>query len=487
MAVKKITRRWLFNSFGVIVVIIVVLEVAFAAVISNYYYGSVRQSLISRAGMASSAIRQYYNDLTIADVPTQVRRYVAGYAQSDNKVELMTINANGDIELTSSGFAPEEWEPLEDYHAALTSPEREGEYVGALNDRRVMAYTLLLPNEMQQNSLSAVRLVVALDKVDRQIAVLIVGMVLLGVLVLGMVLFSSSYFISSIVNPVGEVGRIARKIAQGDFEARLVKRNNDEIGELCDIINYMAGELATSEKLKNDFISSVSHELRTPLTAIQGWGETLLADDGEDKEILRKGMQVMISETIRLSGMVEELLDFSRMQSGRLRLVKGKMDAIAELGEAVLMYTERARREGIALNYSEPDNSAPVYGDKNKLRQVFVNIIDNAIKYSNSGGTVTVTAAVEGAKLTITVTDTGIGIPEEDLPMVKQKFYKADSTRRGSGIGLAVADEIVTRHGGALDVSSRYHIGTTVTITLPIYKGQDEALQVSEAEEPPSA
>ena len=107
--------------------------------------------------------------------------------------------------------------------------------------------------------------------------------------------------------------KLARRIAQGDFKARLEKKNDDEIGELCDIINYMAEELATSEALKNDFISSVSHELRTPLTAIKGWGETLAYGDDIDRDTLQKGMHVILSETDRLSSMVEELLDFSRM------------------------------------------------------------------------------------------------------------------------------------------------------------------------------
>jgi signal transduction histidine kinase len=156
------------------------------------------------------------------------------------------------------------------------------------------------------------------------------------------------------------------------------------------------------------------------------------------------------------------------------------MDAMAELSEAVLMYTERASREGLTLAYEETELIAPVYGDKNKLRQVFINIIDNAIKYSDSGGTVTVTADVADGALTVAVSDTGIGIPPEDLPSIKQKFYKADSTRRGSGIGLAVADEIITRHGGTLEVSSRHHFGTTVTITLPIYNKQDESIVVSD-------
>ena len=186
--------------------------------------------------------------------------------------------------------------------------------------------------------------------------------------------------------------------------------------------------------------------------------------------------------------MVEELLDFSRMQSGRMKLVMGKMDVLAELSEAVIMYTERARREGMLLIYDEPDIFVPVLGDRGKLRQVFINVIDNALKYSDPGDTTTVTARVMGNEIIIEVEDTGCGISQADLPKIKTKFYKANLTRRGSGIGLAVADEIVMMHGGRLDVSSVEGEGTTVTITLPIMErpGEDST-QISEAPTEPAS
>ena len=264
-----------------------------------------------------------------------------------------------------------------------------------------------------------------------------------------------------------EVRKIARQISKGDFSAHLKSTTDDEIGELCDAINAMAVELQENEKMKNDFISSVSHELRTPLTAIKGWAETLM-DDSVDRETTKKGIGVIIKESERLSGMVEELLDFSRLQSGRLKLNPTKLDLVAELSDAVLMFTERARQENIQLNYDEPMDILPIMGDANRLRQVFVNILDNALKYSDAGDSITVLVQVADNKATILIQDTGIGIAPEDLPKIKTRFYKANATRRGSGIGLAVADEIVSMHNGTLTLDSKEGVGTTVSITLPL-------------------
>ena len=196
----------------------------------------------------------------------------------------------------------------------------------------------------------------------------------------------------------------------------------------------------------------------------------MLMDENIDHATLETGMGVIMRETERLSDMVEELLDFSRMQSGRLILETQRLDVVAELSEAVLIFTERAKQENKILQYEEPAEFAPVMGDKNRLRQVFVNILDNALKYSDSGDCVTVTVDIGPETVRVSVADTGCGISDEDLPNVKSKFYKGHTTRRGSGIGLAVADEIVAMHGGALELASQKDVGTTVLITLPLAK-----------------
>ena len=486
MAIKRVTRRWLLNNFAVIVLLIILAVVFAGYAVMGYHYESVRQTLMTRIDVAASVVTQYVSEADEIDLNARMQNFVASFPQRSS-MELMTVGSGGEIALTSSGFEPDD-KSLPDYERALDSRDSSGTgyWVGNLGAERVMAVTMLLSSAgtaPYSDAPSAVRLVTSLEQVDQRIAYFIAAIFLLGVVVLLLILFSSSYFINSIVNPVGQIGDTARRIAGGDFAARLDKKSADEIGELCDIINHMAEELAAAEMMKNDFISSVSHELRTPLTAIQGWAETLLADGGRSRSVLEKGMSVIISETTRLSSMVEELLDFSHMQSGRLKLVLTTTDAVAELSEAFMMYEEKAKRERIGLSIEGEQTVAPVYGDKNKLRQVFVNVLDNAIKYSDAGGSVRVSVLADQDILTITVSDNGVGIRAEDLPNIKLKFFKASSARRGSGIGLAVADEVITRHGGTLTLESDYGEGTTVTIKLPVYKGSGELAQIQVAQQ----
>ena len=462
MAQKKITQRWLSGSLGVILVILVIVEIAVWTVVRTFYYSSAQQTLLSQANTVNTLLAKYAEDPS-TDYQREVRNLVENFELRD-RMELMAVDAYGNVTSTSSGFAVNEKIEMPDFEAALASPDRMGSFQGELGGEKIIAISSIAP--VNDESLVAVRLVASLTKVDGLIYTVVTMAVLAGIAIIFFMLLSGSYFISSIVIPVGEIGKTARKIAHGNFSTRLEKKNDDEIGDLCEAINYMAEELGNTDKMKNEFISSVSHELRTPLTAIKGWSETIL-DAGDDRETIQKGMRVIISETDRLSLMVEELLDFSRMQSGRLKLIIEKIDLLAELEEAVLMYTEKARREQLDFQYEERLEAAIVMADKNRLRQVFINIIDNAIKYSDAGGKIRILAAAEGDYFVVSVSDTGCGISPEDLPKIKQKFYKANLTRRGSGIGLAVADELVSSFGGSIDVQSTLGEGTTVTIRIP--------------------
>ncbi len=468
MAVKKITKRWLFNSLGVILVILIALEVVISFSVKNYFYQSVERIVYSQ-GETVSGLLSKYDFESDGDYEAYFRNIVTSF-EKRNIMELMAINSEGEVILTSSGFLPESDSLTPDYYEALESVNKSAKYIGDLGDEKVLSVTVAVENGTE--SFSSFRLVTSLENTDRQIIMAIIGTSLVGIAIIFFVVVSGSYFINSIVNPVGQIGTAAKKIAEGNFNTRLEKKTDDEIGELCETINDMAEELGATEKMKNDFISSVSHELRTPLTAIKGWAE-MLEDSSKDNSIdnatLQRGMGVIIGETERLSVMVEELLDFSRLQSGRMILQPMKLDIIAELSEAVLTFEQRAIREKKELIYEESEDIIPVMADKNRIRQVFVNVIDNAIKYSDEGDSVTISAARAGdGFVDIVIADTGIGIPADQLEKVKTKFFKGNATRRGSGIGLAVVDEIVKMHGGEILLASVEGKGTTVTVRLPI-------------------
>ncbi|MCI7234269.1 MAG: HAMP domain-containing sensor histidine kinase [Oscillospiraceae bacterium] len=451
---------------GAIFLVLMSVLLAFSVFINFYYYNSAKQYISSRLNMVSGMLSQYYAD-NPSSFTSEVRSIVENWSDK-NRMELMTVSGSGQVSMTSSGFAPTFDVLTQDYYDALKSGS-SGTFTGRLpSGEKVIAISIVTPDTAGE--FSVIRIMASTARIDRHIASLIIIAAVTFGAILSLMMFSGMYFVKSIVLPVRQLGATARRYARGDFSVRMPVQSDDEIGELCEIINKMADELSQSEAMRNEFISGVSHELRTPLTAIKGWAETI-GSMPDDSETIVKGMRVITSETERLSEMVEELLDFSRMQNGKFTLTKGNVDILAELGDAVLIYTEKAKKEGIELVYAEPEDLPAVYGDRNRLRQVFINVIDNAIKYSEKGGLVTVQAILaDENRIEIEVSDTGCGISPEDLPKIKTKFFRANHNKRGSGIGLAVADEIITMHSGTLEVFSEQGMGTTVVIMLPVKK-----------------
>ncbi len=477
--VKGITRRWLINVLVVVVGIVVAVEVAFGFFFSNYYQNGVQDAASGYAQYFISSLSTVSRGKSFEDAA----REACESFEYKNKVEVQILDRDGNVLVTTTGFA-DSGQRMPDYEVAQKSGS--GVWRGQNESgEKIMAGTTLLA-DFGNGSNGAVRWVISMEKVNRHIMVVLSITIAVGIGVILFASFSGLYFIKSIVKPIREVSNIARKIALGDFKARIQVKKNDEVGELCDSINYMASELSQAENMKNDFISSVSHELRTPLTAIRGWGETVKSSIGTDDQLVEKGVDVMLSEADRLSGLVEELLDFSRMQSGRLSMLMNRTDILAELGEAVYMYEELARQQGLDLSFVAPAYLPPVMGDGDRLKQVFINIIDNAIKYTNAGGQVLVEASEQEGCIQVTVKDTGVGIPAQDVDRVKEKFFKSNKTVRGSGIGLAVADEIVKQHKGLLFVESKEGVGTTVTIVLPVAPADSPAPDAPPVDIPPA-
>ena len=453
---QSITRRWLKGSLLITVLVLLVAEGLFLYNSYQNLYGGVQRAMQSRFSTFVGRLQATGtagSSLSTSESRSQALRRTVEQFEEKDKFEFMLLDSSG-VVLATTGTGS----------VILRTADWE----------RVMAVTSLVP--YAAGSITAMRLVTSLTLVDRQWYQTVAFSLGVVLAVLGFTIWSGLFFIRSIVRPLGQVEATANRIAHGDLKTRLPDtRYNDEIGRLCKTINQMAEDLTKTERMKNEFISSVSHELRTPLTSIKGWVETIETIQDPRDENYRKGLSIIRSETDRLYDMVEELLDFSRLQSG-IKMNCQVLDLVAEATDAALFVEARIHQEGLELVYEEPPDPFPVWADPARLRQVFVNVLDNAIKYSPPGGAIFLTLTRGPDTVTASVRDQGRGIAPEDLQNVKLKFFKAKNSVRGSGIGLAVVDEIVTALGGTTEIASTLGQGTTVSVTLPLYHAGQEHL-----------
>ena len=468
-----ITRRWLCGSLLMTVLLVLLVEGMFLYSCTRSYYNSVQQTMYRRFSSISGQLKMYTGDTAqkaSASRSVALRRMVEQFSDKD-KYEFMLLDSYGSVIASSSGTDAEGILTSADFEQAQETGDGMGVAIYRTDSSEmVMAVCCLVPYAAED--VAAMRLVTSLTLVQNQLKNVFLISIVVVITILGFTVASGLYFVRSIVVPLGQVERTAASIARGELDVRLPVTGDarDEVDRLRGTINRMAEGLEETEKMKNEFISSVSHELRTPLTSIRGWVETLRTLDDPEDENYRKGLEIISNETARLYNMVEELLDFSRLQNGRLKMSCHPLDLVAELTDAVLFCEARIQREGLLLSYSEPEEMIPVYADPNRLRQVFINILDNAIKYSAPGGRITVKIWQGEYKAFIEIIDQGRGIPPEDLENVKTKFYKGSNSVRGSGIGLALVDSIMTALDGTLDLKSTLGRGTVVTLGLPIYK-----------------
>ena len=461
-----IRQRWMKNTLSLMAAIVILVGAAFALANAMFTYSNMRSRLEAEANTTAAFLRNYLN-LDYNECYASCVLLVQNYANRD-KLELQFVGSRGEVLASSYGLFADETVRTDDVAQAL---EAKGPvyFTGrnpATGEKIMTVATPLIYSDGQV--VGVLRFVTATRNADRVVAW---GMLLaLGVaaLVLALVYLSSRMYFRSILEPVAEITETAKRISAGSYGVRIQKKYDDEIGELADTINDMSSKISQSERMQSEFVSSVSHELRTPLTAITGWGETLLAGDVGPEET-KRGITIILGEAKRLTSMVEELLEFTRIQDGRFTLNVRTCDLRADFEDMIFMYGSRLRQEGITLEYQDSDDDIPeISCDPERMKQVFLNILDNAAKHGGEGKRITASMRLEGKNLVTRIRDYGPGIPEEELPHVKMKFYKGSSKTRGSGIGLAVCDQIVELHGGKLTLENAPGGGTLVTVSLPI-------------------
>ena len=311
---------------------------------------------------------------------------------------------------------------------------------------------------------------------NAEIFTLILEAVLIG-LAISIVL--SVVLARTMLSPIRGMTVAAEAMAGGDFSAKIAVESDDEIGVLSETFNDMGSQLENTleqlkaaEKLRRDFVANVSHELRTPVTSIRTYAETLEANTDLPEETEKEFLSVIINESDRMTKIVQDLLELSRFDSGHLQLELDSFSIERSLRDVHTAIALEAKKREHTFNLELEWKLPKIKGDKSRIEQVMMNIISNAVKYTPNGGVIDISGGTREGQIWIKISDTGVGIPQEDIAHVFDRFYRVDKARSresgGTGLGLSIAREIVLRHGGDIVIESEPGKGTEVTIYLPI-------------------
>lgn len=473
----SIRSRWLKRYLTIVILLLFVVQATIIVVVNNYYTAGIKANLTSRTEVTASFFSKYIITDT-NDLYNSAKTLVYEFADKE-QIELQFIDINGNVLLSSNGITPAYKIETQDYQNALKGNTTIYQGRNMRTDERIMSAAAPIIDSEDQLC-GVVRYVTSMENAMKNVLIVFAISVAIILIIMIFLISSGVYFLRSIINPVGNITQSAREVARGNLNVEIQKENEDEIGELAETLNFMIQELKKSDDIKNEFISSVSHELRTPLTSIKGWSETALATDMKDKEQLQKCLSIIASESQRLGNMVEELLDFSRILRDQVMLNLQQADIEKEIEDVLFMLMDKIKAKGIIISYNPMCSEPDIMIDEAKIRQVIINILDNAIKFSQEEGTIKITTQNQDGFARVQIEDQGEGIKEEELDHVKDKFFKGSSQHHGNGIGLAIADEIVRAHHGMLEISSVYGEGTCITVCLP--DGTESAAEETAAE-----
>ena len=473
---EGLRRRVVKYYFIMIIITVALFEVLFMFYMKEYYYSMAKsyleqqvrytQSSYDSTAMDSTSFQDKINNILEKESLSQDSSYKE--VNNDFAVAIEIINKNKEIILDQYGIKTNEKYEYEDVNRALRGNNTLTPYTYNISGTNEHVMSISVPLRVNNQIEGVVRYSLSLKSIDNTVIKLVCFFILAGVIILIIALLLSLKFAESLIRPLKNLKQFANELAQGNYNIKLKKEelHNDEIADLVRTFEHMAVEIDKSRKLKEEFISSVSHELRTPLTSIKGWSETL-GYEGIGKEELDLGLGIIQDETERMISLVEDLLDFSRLSSDRIRLQIDMVDVRKLAKGVVAQLTVKANEKNITLlTEFKTEDIVDIQGDKNRLRQVLINLVQNAIKFTSEGGYIVVIVSQGEEFTTFTVTDNGVGIKKENLTKVLDKFFQEDYNKAGSGLGLAISNEIVKLHGGKMIIESEKNVGTTITFTL---------------------
>ena len=328
---------------------------------------------------------------------------------------IQIIDKDRRLILDQYGFKSNKILEYEDVKKALDGDNNLTPYMYKTEETKEHVMSISVPIKANNKIQGAVRYTLSLSQIDGVIFKVSMWLLFAGIVILLIAISLSIRFANTIIKPIVELKLFANELAHGNFSIKLndIETEDDEIRDLANTFVYMASEIDKSDKLKEEFISSISHELRTPLTSIKGWSETL-SYDGITKEELDLGLNIIQDETERLIKLVEELLDFSRLSSDRIKLKIENVDIKYLVKSVINQLIVKSRKKSISLDaYFEDENLIQIQGDKDRLRQVLINLIQNSLKFTNENGYIKLFISQDDEFTFIKVADNGEGIEKE--------------------------------------------------------------------------
>lgn len=460
---NKIGKRLVRSFLIIILITISIIDIFLLFAFSSYYYNNISKELIQRMEVSLEIYRRDYSDKSIEDL-----------IYEDSDIFLSNTNAevqilDKDKNLLSDSIGRLASNPIEtsDVLAAERGEIKTWKGEESQTGEAIMSVAGPIKNN-EGETIGYLRFISSMEEVKAAIFKTIISLLIFTLFVALLTTTVSLLIAKSIVRPILELTEVAKTMLKGNYEEKAKVFEDDEIGELAKTLNAMSDEIINKDRIKNDFISSISHELRTPLTSIKGWAVVLKDAKEDEKDLMEDGLNIIENEADRLAKMVEELLDFSRYISGRITLNKEIIDISQTCLDISKQMRPRAKSNNIELITDLPKESILINADENRIKQLLINLLDNAIKFTSDKGWVKFQMLKEDDKVQIMISDNGMGMTKEELAHVKEKFYKGKHSKSHSGIGLSISDEITKLHQGSLEIFSEENIGTTVKVSLPI-------------------
>lgn len=460
---NKIGKRLVKSFLIIILITISIIDIFLLFAFSFYYYNNISKELVSRMELSLEIYKRDYSDKSLEDLIYEDNDIFL----SNTNAEVQILDKEGNLLLDSIGRLASNPIRTSDVLAAEKGEIKSWRGEDSQTGESIMSVSGPIKNNSGE-TMGYLRFISSLEEANSAILKAVISLFIFTLFVALVTTMFSLLISKSIVRPILELTEVANTMLKGNYEEKAKVFEDDEIGELAKTLNAMSDEIINKDRIKNDFISSISHELRTPLTSIKGWAVVLKDAKEDEKDLIEDGLNIIENEADRLAKMVEELLDFSRYISGRITLDKEVFDITQTCLDISKQMKPRAKSNNIELITELPKESILINADENRIKQLLINLLDNAIKFTSDKGWVKFQMLEENNFVQIMVSDNGMGMTKEELAHVKEKFYKGKHSKSHSGIGLSISDEITKLHNGNLEIFSEENIGTTVKVSLPI-------------------